>query len=147
MSSRRLSTIWQAVTDEVSRVLPTFRVSRSYDAVQALSEITQPTAIVTLDGRYWEELTQAAWSEKLEFLIWLSAPQDSTEDMDEYLDLVDAVMRRFSQDFLVTDCGKLVFSGIVESESHQLYDQMDMTANGLFSIVLSFPAEIAVMKR
>lgn len=118
-------------------------MSRSYDAVQALADIDRPTAVVTLDGRYWEELTQTAWSEKLEFLVWLSAPAD---DMDSYLDVVDAVMHRFSQGSLMTDCGKLIFSGIVESESHQLYDPMDMTANGLFSIVLSFPAEITVEK-
>lgn len=148
-STNRLAEIWQAVTDEAARILPGFRVTRSYDAVQALEQIDGPAAVVTLDGRYWEDLSQGYWSEKLEFLLWIAAPlgRDTVEDMDACLDSVDALMRRFSQSELETSQGKLVFSGIVESESNQPFDQMDMTANGIFSIVLSFPAETKVAKR
>lgn len=117
--------IWKMFTNKVAALLPEYTVVRTYDAVakfELVQDSHSPQCFVTLEAKSRERLSNQKIFDVYEFLVWLIAPLDESDEMaamDARLSDLDTLADAFSLKRLVLEdeAGSVVLIADEETET------------------------------
>lgn len=143
--------VWKATLRRLEQLLPEYDVRRSYAEIPAFEEARgaeKPIVLLSLEGKWTKELSQAKRLAVYEFSAWVlqyvSGQDDAevTARMDEAVDAFDTIVNGFSR--CKWEDGGQVFtaSGEAGSEGNSLYDRTDFENYSLYSLLFSITVEI-----